>query len=472
MTMSLLRRRGKSKASSEASIRTTASSPLSESPFEHLTDQTHSSESMGPSSVNSPAKLRKRLSKIISIRSRKSKQSLRKGRFNKGSPRFPFRLRFSDDSSLKNENASFESSNGNESFKDPQPHADLDCDSSCSSMNSLLSSYSADESINECFRGMARIEKRFEMRDNTFQRIVKGKRKSYTAMLRSQEDASREMTIKAYNNRDGTKEACLIGKDLAKASPVERIWWIFLFESHHTTEGILAVVLNCVGFSSFYAVLERLLNWIMDQTSLSENMFHFMVICVGAAMMRANGYLWFWLNVESYNLVKFEMHNRANLHYLDARLLARMKGTLLSSLFNLFSFYGTYIGVAFFYYKWMDIYLYDPLEDWYDEVIDEVDSVLSEEPDETCDAIDFYCSLDACYGGAEAATFMSEQSTVTCEAIEKLVTSVYRRRFAYYLCNCDDDWTEVAFAYHMLMLLSAAIAMHIVLGMNFLKACD
>jgi hypothetical protein len=175
---------------------------------------------------------------------------------------------------------------------------------------------------------------------------------------------------------------------------------------------------------------------------MDERFFHVLLLFSGMTLMRANGYLWFWLDNRSYNLVKFEMHNRAILKYPDARLLSYLKRTTaLNGALTMISFYSAYTGVQYFFYRWQETLYSSPLDGWYKQIF------------------------------VEATALLAKNETFTCETMWQLPpTSFYRSILGYCLCADSPDWNIIYSLFSLCVCLLSAKAMS-KLGQDFLQSC-
>jgi hypothetical protein len=288
------------------------------------------------------------------------------------------------------------------------------------------------------------IEKKLEMREQRLRRLVRGNRKSYERMLRAKEDASREFVLQGrISEQNGSHRSQSTRR--VTASPLQQIWDFLQFESHLTLAGILSVLFYCTAHLSFHILFEAFVKWAATATNsfMDERCVHVLLIFFGMALMRANGYLWFWLDSRSYNLVKFEMHNRAILKYPDARLLSYLTSTTaLNGALTMISFYSAYTGIQYFYYRWQETYYNAPLDVWYNQTL------------------------------LEATALLAENETFTCETMLQLPpTPFYRSILGYFLClDCpDDDILNILFPLGICLLSAKAMSK---LGQDFWQSCD
>jgi hypothetical protein len=284
------------------------------------------------------------------------------------------------------------------------------------------------------------------MREQRLRRLVQGNLKSYERMLRAKEDASRECVLQGLQGRISEKDGSHRSKSTrAAASPLQQIWDFLLFESHFTLTGILSVIFYCTAHMSFHHLFEALIKWAAtaSRSFMDERFFHVLLIFAGISLMRANGYLWFWLENRSYNLVKFEMHNRAILNYPDARLLSYLTSTTaLNGALTMISFYSAYTGIQFFFFSWEDTGYNIHLDGWYNQT------------------------------KLEATVLLAENETFTCETMLQLPpTPFYRSILGYVLCLDCPDWNTIMIIFPLCVCLLSAKAMS-KLGQDFWQSCD
>jgi hypothetical protein len=338
-------------------------------------------------------------------------------------------------------------SDGEESKKRQQSYDD-DNDSIISTTSSLLPPLADDEGSivsfdSSCYRGLSSIEKKLEMREQRLRHLVRGNRKSYERMLRAKEDASRECVLQGrIREQNGSHRS---QSTRAAASPLQQILDFLLFESHLTLPGTLSLMFYCTAHVSFYALFDSFITWAATASTsfIDERFFHVLLIFSGTTLMRANGYLWFWLDDRSYKIVKFEMHNRAILKYPDARLMSYLTSTTtLNGALTMISFYSTYHGIQYFFYRWQSTLYSSPLDDWYNRTF------------------------------LEATALLAENETFTCETIWQLPpTPFYRSILGYCLCVDCPDWNTICSLFSLCVCLLSIKVMS-KLGQNFWQSFD
>jgi hypothetical protein len=318
--------------------------------------------------------------------------------------------------------------------------------SSVTSSSSLISSDDDDEDYNydgtnpSSLRGMERLEKKYEKRDERLKLVLGRRQTSFEAsMLRN------EMAVREWQR----KSIIELAKDGGHAKQIplgltsmDQLRHNFLFESQVNANGVYTLALYMLCTTAFYYILDAFLMVFKHWSSalLSVDAFYLIVFVLGVALMRVNGYLWGWLDDDSLEIIKLEMHNRDCLGYLDAKIFRWLKGTRLKSFSNIVCYDMAYIGLSYFYYAGMNQLAYAPATQWYSAVRLEVDSLMPE-----------------CVGSA-----------MTCEEYQELVQGRLRSMLAYHLC-ADPNWTVVTTAYHVgMFVLSASI--YAMLGEDFITS--
>lgn len=319
---------------------------------------------------------------------------------------------------------------------------------SIESQESLLDAWSTDdeESIDEECHGLERMSKYFEIRDRIFDRITAQKRGSYRAMLREHELASREQFMRRHGLGLSSVDSNAERQPLVEGSLVRyRIVNHLIFEGHHTAGGMWAVLFCCLGSATFYYGFEVLISKTINfgvSHGVSSNICNIILIATSLLLMRLNGYMWEFINHESYRLVKFDMHNRLQLGYFDARIMKWLSSPRLATLnafISVCAFYGVYSGVLYFYFELLGG-CEDSLWQWYARKEQEV------------------------------ALFLQEPvvgKPQFCEAIRSMEQPWYEKGLAYYACT-DPDVTFLYFGFHALCLVLASGAMAST-GRNILK---
>jgi hypothetical protein len=346
-----------------------------------------------------------------------------------------------------------------------QPNgSDSDYDDALSSSEaSILSAFEEMEQIGSDYQGWERQERKFEIRDEILDRLSEGKSEAFVEMLRHHEEAARQRKRKKYGRKltekgsprgshtkimdasAGTSES--MPTDTGLLDEVRRF---LLFEGYHSGQAFALIILSSIAG---LAVYEMMYYSVLEMIGLSApyvniDQFHALLIVFGLVGMRTTGYCWRWLLEDSYECVKFELHNRQRLGYWDARLmnyLYRSRKTLVSCL-NILAFYSAYIGISYFYTKVMNVLYWGPLLVWFEEIKMEAAST------------------------EEAVSALKELSPVPnfCHgAVQTLVSNPISRFVGSRLCMTD-DWNEFAVAYNLVFTLVAAAVYYNLVGSSMM----
>lgn len=319
-----------------------------------------------------------------------------------------------------------------ESENPPQEYhgEEEDDNSSISSIEeSIMSAYS---STNESYRGTENLEKSFERRERTIQRLLDHQRRGtlFESMIRFNEERSKEITKEVKQRQENREsDSSSNGKDFVQVSSLVLIKNLLLFETYVTTRGFIALTADCFAHVTFHGLLTTILKMIATalSPSISIDKFYLIVMGTGLALMRVIGFIWKYLDRKSYDVAKFEMHNRMKLGYLDARFFAYLKGTRLASSLNIVGFYLCYIGASYFYDMWLEVYG-NYLDHWWSQI------------------------------ESDLRAFLSEGESVSCQTIQKYREAMQHHNPWLLSCICSEDWVwsilEECLPHGLIFLLS------------------
>lgn len=379
-----------------------------------------------------------------------------------------------------------------------------------SSEDSLLPSLSDDEgctcsdeesSVGSQYEGLARLERKLDLRMARLRRICAGRRPSYVRLLEFHEATVREISVAEYKqtHREGTRKHRPVPSEridglpapparttkasdatgaessadggpqgLCRTPPLYlRLWWWLLFEGHHTIPGSVKLLVVCMAHLTFYNLLDYTLWTIYESFFVGLMQFSTFVvvyIVAGLALMRGNGSLFTVLGGSSYNMVKFEMHNRLRLGHADARLMEYFKNSIWGSAANMFAFYLIYSGLVHFYNDRTHQKFNVLMVESYTMIRDQAAQQVPEPVD-----LKFYDKSN--YTGQFESPKLSGVEQQTCAILEEYVAPPFQWWFRY--C-CADPFQE--FRLHDLtfhgfwFFLTAGVAAW--MGINVLTLCD
>jgi hypothetical protein len=278
--------------------------------------------------------------------------------------------------------------------------------------------------------------------------------------FKQHEDVAAEDVPPPTNNKD-------IGGHLTVQDRQPWLWWI-LFEIHHTIPSSFKLVIICLCHLAFHGVLDattRIVYHNMLLDYVNKQLFSSFLIVIGLVLLRANGYLWLFLNDDSYRIVKFDMHNRLRLRCTDAKVLSffKKRAAIWGSAANMFGFYFAYVGLnQIFSHNYSTIL--KSFENWF---VQTKEGILAEQnftDDDNSSSLVFY-SWDG------LSTGYSEPEYQTCLMLEQYVDPKLQWWFHYCCTDPFQEWKILEITYFgVLLSVVATIAGY--LGLNLLELCD
>jgi hypothetical protein len=244
--------------------------------------------------------------------------------------------------------------------------------------------------------------------------------------------------------------------------PVLYAWWWVLFELTYTAPAAFKMVVVCLCHLFFFGVLDtlsRILYHSLFVATIRQEFFSLFQIFLGLCLLRVNGSLWTNLDADTYNIVKFDMHNRRHLGFTDAKLLSFFKSSCYGSAGNLFGFYLVYMGSSQIYSRQF-IFILRFLETWYLQKKETIiqDQNLQEED------LHFY----SFYGNNAV---YSEDVSNTCKFVVQHVHPSVQWWFSYCCNDPSQEWKALdMMLYTMGLLVVTVIAATV--GINILEICD
>ena len=338
------------------------------------------------------------------------------------------------------------------------------CSTGSSSQSSLFSAYTymdEESTIASCYKGEARLRKHFEKRDRRLNKMLIGKRKMYEISLLQQEQAVRQYSIESFKLQ--RKQQQQSGKNNSSVelglSFTTQLWHnLVLFESHHSVRGLLIISMYCLSSAAFYFMLDILMNHLYQvvfANLFSTSTYYVMLFAMSVGTMRLTGYLFEWTDRETFEFVKFEMHNREKLGYFDARIRRYFRHTScptrkrMQSYLNFFSFYIAYYAVLQLHYNVITNVLFPPIEAWYKSNEASLIDVFEEQ--------DIPFTSATCDSYLEFSKSIRNMSETTA-------------MIQYQLCT-DKEWQIVQNAYH-LVLFCITVGAYETFGLKFIECCD
>ncbi|KAL3939948.1 MAG: hypothetical protein SGARI_001181 [Bacillariaceae sp.] len=372
---------------------------------------------------------------------------------------------------------------------DENKDEDSDDSLSLSSIDSLLSSRSDSESLSlvlegdnrghhhKALRGIERLEKKLELRRRKLHQLCVAEPKGCIHVLKANEEAVRKLEMKQFLDDEQAQKKHVHGRQSAP-SPKEgeharqhpatphsflQTWWWLLFEAHLVIPASIKLLVVCCCHLFVHGTLETACKMVYQSFFLklmSQQVFCICQVILGLLCLRANGYLWYFLDKDAYNVVKFDMHNRVRLQRWDAKLLAYFKTTIFGSAANLVGFYLVYVGlnqlILMPFNNWMK-----ELDTWY---LATKESLL-EEHDLDKETLKFY-SWEGTSPG------YSEKEDKTCKLLKQYISPGRLQWLFEYVCTDPfQDLKSFEVMYQGVGMLAITL-IAASLGVNILQICD
>ena len=344
----------------------------------------------------------------------------------------------------------------NEMFETEPNNSDRDYDEEC-----IFSGFKEFEQIGSDYQGWERLERKFEIREEMLKRLSEGKSEAYVEMLRHHEEAARQQKRKEYR-RKVTENGSPRGSHTKKMDasvitseslPTEngllgKVRRILLFEGYHSAQAITIILFSSVVGIAIYDMVETFLREIAGLSAPYVNIhqFHALLIMFCLIVMRKTGYIWWWLQEDdSYECVRFELCNRLELGYWDARLMYYLSrsGKTLAGCLNIICFYSMYVGISYFYYLAMDVLLWGTLGVLFERISKEAASAL------------------------EGVSGLEEKPNVCDGSIQTLVSNPISRFVGSRLCM-PGNREEFALAFNIVSVLVAASVYNYMVGSSLM----
>jgi hypothetical protein len=242
------------------------------------------------------------------------------------------------------------------SFNETASLTEDDDDLSHGSFSILLSETSSisDSSFECTSTNLERMEKEFARRDKLLQKLLKGIDPAYARAMRENEQAVRKLKLQQLQRSETPNQS---SQPLnAKPKPdelaiktigsFERMRRALAFEIHNTLPGAIIVFLNCIAHGCCYQTIIQVIDAITADYD-NQVWVAVVVILFSIVLLRFSGGLWEYVSSETYERVKFDMHNRLRLGKLDALIMQWFhKRPNMYTFANAFAFFASYDSVV------------------------------------------------------------------------------------------------------------------------------
>jgi len=291
---------------------------------------------------------------------------------------------------------------------------------------------------------------------------------SIARVLQHREDAAGRVKLAEYQRQSQRCNGCSTSSDNEGLSYQDVPWihrlksW-FLFDCHYTLPSCFRLVITSTCHLAMYGVLEATSKMIYQRVFfhfMNLYVFHGCQVLLGLVLLRANGYLWQFLDKDAYKTLKFDMHNRFYLGFLDARVLAFFKDTVYHSATNTIGFCLVYVGL----HRLSDqLYLdfMSSLDEWYLDTRDAIVEVQN-----------FPKNSTVFYSWEGTSMYFSEAAQHTCLALKQYVEPTLLQGLFEYCCTDPfQDWIIFEMMYNILFLVIGA-SLGASIGINILQLYD
>ena len=344
-----------------------------------------------------------------------------------------------------------------ETFETEPDDSDRDYDEDC-----IFSGFEEMEQIGSDYQGWERLERQFEIREETLKRLSEGKSEAYVEMLRHHEEAVRQQKRKEYWRKDtengsprGSHTQKMDARVITSESlPTDNVFFkevrrSLLFEGYHSGQAVTIILLSSIVGSGIYDMVKTcsLVIAHLSAPYVNIHQFHALLIVFCLIAVRKTGWMWSWLEeYDSYECVKFELCNRLELGYWDARLMHYLSrsGKALATCLNLICYYSMYVGISYFYYLAMDVLLWGPLGVWFEQLSKEAAS------------------------GLEVVSGLEEKPNLCNGAIQALVSNLSNPISRFVGSRLCGDWAEFALVFNIVSISVASSVYYFMVGSSLM----
>jgi hypothetical protein len=225
-----------------------------------------------------------------------------------------------------------------------------------------------------------------------------------------------------------------------------------VMEGYQGLPSYLLLVVYCFSAHAFYASVDATLNTgaLFMKPYISYNTFDGITLVVCYFIIRATGYLWYFVDDDTYLSVKFDMHNRAQLGYWDARIMQFFQThSRLASFLNLCSFYTIYAVVIYWYEGALRQLVFDPAQTWYMNAVEE--------------------SRSLALGRGMNETALDELDE--CDVFETFIQESWRRALGGFICSGGGDYLYFTYPFQVLLCFLFALLQGY-LGNDFITSAE
>jgi hypothetical protein len=224
---------------------------------------------------------------------------------------------------------------------------------------SLLSAWSSDEDLTRCQANISELERvrgRLDQRARLLGRLTVQTSVAYRDMMIARENDARTFCLESHGIAldEDTRST---GHGTLAVSHGSRILDAaknhLLFEGSHALEALWNITWYSLGHLAVYMGLDATSKLVRAYLGIAEGKFHVFLMSFAMMTIRLNGYIWQWQGRNSYQLVKFDFHNRQMLNMWDASLMSKLHRDYeaINEFISILAYYLVFISLSHFYNK-------------------------------------------------------------------------------------------------------------------------
>ena len=220
-------------------------------------------------------------------------------------------------------------------------------------------------SDSSCLR---QLEIEFKLRDKLLKELLKGIDPTYAQVLRENETAARQQKILRAQGKQKDRSSkgpeppvppsrrvsAVANGHGEKIRTLERVRMAFACDWYNTMPGAAHMILYCIAHASCFQIMEAC-TFALTKGFKNQDVVAVVLILLSILLLRITGGMWKYLDYDSYDRIKFDMHNRLRLGKVDA-CVARWfrQHPKIQAFANLVAFYTTFESVGYLQERCME----------------------------------------------------------------------------------------------------------------------
>lgn len=258
------------------------------------------------------------------------------------------------------------------SENEPQITVTADDDESLSTVLSEQSLSDDEASVGSDSSCIRQLEIELKKRDKILKKLVKGIDPVYAQAMRANEETARKQKILRAKQKQRQRSASKTTRPLAPSSTsttadqemdgsdetigyLERIRLALACDLHNTLQGASHMILYCLAHGCCFQITEVCFV-ALTKSFKNQDVVAIVTILSSILLLRITGGMWSYLEYNSYNRVKFDMHNRLRLGKTDAYVALWFRHhPKIQNFLNLVAFYVSFESVSYLHERCMEI---------------------------------------------------------------------------------------------------------------------